>query len=477
MKKTTSKLFDPRRGWRKPRFLPQTIRHMVFSLAVPALFGGCAHQGRVDPPIRDAAKLGEIKRVFHIGPSRRGGPVTDTYAATLPELSSAFSTAAIIENILSRKRQAAHSGTGPLRFPKSSAPPSSQPQAPAGAMAKAPGGVKIIASTAAPRKGHKATSRDAWDSVRGNLVLAGVEHEAVATQLEALRGHPGAVDFLMKRAEPYLQYLLEEIDRQGLPHDMILVPMVESAFETGALSPKQAAGIWQFIPSTGAQYGLTITEGYDGRYDIHAATRAALKYLKHLNGLFGGDWLLALAAYNAGEGAVGRAIESNRKAGGTGTFWELDLPAETEAYVLKILTLAHAVGNPEAHGFKTRKAGPQAYLARVEIGPEVKIAEVAAAAGMAPEEFYRLNPAFKPEAPPPPQTYHLLMPKEKAEALAGNLAGTKVFAMRTVVVKKGETLSILAKRHGVPELKLAEWNGLNPKTPLKAGQELVVFPV
>jgi membrane-bound lytic murein transglycosylase D len=475
--------------------MPGKIRRVMLSLAIPSLISGCAHQARVEPPTaaaasnassRDADSLMQAKRVFHVGPSHypKQTPSNDTYAASIPELSSAFSTSAIIENILARKRLSAKSalhlpgnaqataGSGDFVGPM---PASKQ----AGAFAKKGGpiaGVRVVARVGGGKPFRKRSS-DQWEGVRGNLILASVEHDLVSAQLEQLRRHPGAVDFLMKRAEPYLQYLLEEIDRHGLPADLILVPMVESAFETSALSPKQAAGIWQFIPSTGAQYGLIQTDGYDGRYDVHASTQAAMKYLKRLSNLFHGDWLLALAAYNAGEGAVGRAVEANRKAGGTGTFWELDLPGETEAYVLKIVTLAHAVGNPEAHGFKARRAGLNAYLARVQVGPEARIADVLAAAGIAPEDFYKLNPAFKPDLPPPNGTYHLMMPVDKAEALAASSSGAKVYAMRKVVVQKGETLSILAKRHGVPELMLAEWNGLRPKTPLKAGQELVVYPV
>ena len=486
MKSTTAKALR----WR-PAAMPGAVRQMVLSLAIPSLISGCAHQARVDPPAatastRDAASLMQAKRVFHVGPSHypKQSLSNDTYAASIPELSSAFSTSAIIENILARKRMSAKSAlhlpgnaqaaagssdfVGPL--------PGGSKQAGAFAKKGPITGVRVVARVGGG-KPFRRRSSDQWEGVRGNLILAGVEHDLVSAQLEQLRRHPGAVDFLMKRAEPYLQYLLEEIDRHGLPADLILVPMVESAFETSALSPKQAAGIWQFIPSTGAQYGLIQADGYDGRYDVHASTQAAMKYLKRLNNLFHGDWLLALAAYNAGEGTVGRAVEANRKAGGTGTFWELDLPGETEAYVLKIVTLAHAVGNPEAHGFKARRAGLNAYLARVQVGPEVRIADVLAAAGMAPEDFYRLNPAFKPDLPPPSGTYQLMMPLEKAQALATASSSAKVYAMQKVVVQKGETLSILAKRHGVQELMLAEWNGLKPKTPLKAGQELVVYPV
>lgn len=320
---------------------------------------------------------------------------------------------------------------------------------------------------------------DNWDTVRSGLVLAGVKHERLDAHLEHLREHAGSVDFLMNRAEPYLQYLLGEIRRQGLPYDLIMVPMVESAFQTTALSHKQAAGIWQFIPSTGQQYGLQLTENYDGRYDTHPATLAALKYLKHLNNLFDGDWLLAFAAYNAGEGAVQRAIQANRLAGGGGTFWELSLPTETQNYVVKILALAKVIADPAAHGFRPHKSSSRNVLARVEARPEVPIADLIASSGIAPDEFYRLNPAFKPDVEPPPsQAHNFLLPLEKAEMLmAANLQGAKVYAPRKVVVKKGETLTQLARRHGVPEMKLSEWNGLPPKATLKAGQEILVMGV
>gem|GEM_PF-745332 len=317
---------------------------------------------------------------------------------------------------------------------------------------------------------------DDWDRVRNGLVLARIQHERLEAHLAYLRERPGNVDFLMTQAEPYLQYLLGEIRRQGLPTDLIVVPMVESAFRTTALSPKQAAGLWQFIPSTGQQYGLQLSENYDGRYDTHPATLAALKYLKHLHGLFKGDWLLAFAAYNAGEGAVQRAIQANLMAGGAGSFWELDLPQETQNYVVKILALSKVVADPASHGFKPRKAVvSRTTLARVEAKPEVHISDLIASSGIAPDEFYKLNPAFKPDVEPQPQPHNFLLPLEKAEILmAANLHGAKVFAPRKIVVQKGDTLTLLARKHGVPEMKLAEWNGLPPRASLKVGQEILV---
>jgi membrane-bound lytic murein transglycosylase D len=442
------------------------LRRLLFTLTIPTVLSGCAHEPRIEPAVAQAP-AGSGKRVFRVGASPAAHRL-DTYAASLPELADSFSSTAIIEQILARRNTI--SATPPS---KTSGRGTKHPAPAQYRRSLAAAAVKTGSKMARRSRGHS----DYWEAVRSRLVLSAIEHEAVAAQLEQLRQHSGAVDFLMKRAEPYLQYLLEEINRHGLPTDLVLVPMVESAFEASALSPKQAAGLWQFIPTTGQQYGLEVSGTYDGRYDVHASTQAALKYLAHLNHLFNGDWLLALAAYNAGEGAVQRAIEANKKAGGSGSFWELDLPAETEAYVLKILSLAHVLANPEAHGLKLRKLSAEACLTRVEVGADVSLTEIVASSGLAPELFYKLNPAFKPDVPPPSRTYNFLIPLDKAQALASKLASAKIYAARKVVVKKGETLSILAKRHGVPEVKLAEWNGLKPKAVLKAGQELLVFPV
>lgn len=479
MNSTTDRTPESWREPPEPERLPLAIRRLIFTLTLPtALLSGCAHHPATPT---EQASASQGKRIFRVGPSPDAQRRLDTYAASLPELSDSFSSAAIIEHILQRQKIIAATPPGKpvrhggkLHFPAAKADPDTT--------ASAAGGVKIISKVGSKTRPALAYGRgrgrggDHWDTVRSRMVLAGIEHETVAAQLDHLRQHPGAVDFLMKRAEPYLPYLIEEINRHGLPADLVLVPMVESAFETAALSPKQAAGIWQFIPSTGQQYGLEVSETYDARYDVHASTQAALKYLKHLGKLFNGDWLLAFAAYNAGEGAVARAIEASKKGGAGGSFWELNLPAETEAYVIKILSLAHAIGDPEGNGFKPRKGGSQPVLTRVEVEPTIAIAEVVGAAGMTPEEFYKLNPALKPDQPLPPGTRNLLMPADKAQALAVNLEGAKVYATRKVVVKKGETLAALAKRHGVPELKLAEWNGLKPKASLKAGQELVIYP-
>ena len=316
-----------------------------------------------------------------------------------------------------------------------------------------------------------------WDRLRRHLMLTGYEHESIQTEVEKIKRSPGTLGFISKQAEPFLFYVVDEIERRGLPMDLAMVPMVESAFQPTAVSPKQAAGIWQFIPGTATNNGLRLVDGYDGRYDIYAATKAALKYLSHLQGLFGGDWLMALAAYNAGEGCVQRAILANQKAGLGTSFWDLSLPAETKAYVPKVLALSRVIADPGMHGVVLRKISTLPYLARVEVqGTSVPLSETLAGLGISWDEFYSTNPAFKPDvvAAAP---FNLLLPLEKAQMLAANLPGARLIAARKYVVKKGETLTVIAKQQGVTALKLAEWNGLQADSRVKPGQELIIYPV
>lgn len=380
--------------------------------------------------------------------------------------------------------------------------------------------------------------KNLWGQVRGGLRLADVEHERVAEQIELFKRNPGYLQVCSQRASPFLHYLVEQIQRRSLPMDLVLVPMVESAFEPTAVSPKEAAGLWQIIPTTGQERGLLIAEGYDGRFDIHTSTDAALGYLRDLNKMFDGDWLLALAAYNAGPGTVQKAIQANKvarakavaanaasaaatadaPAASTSTatqspasespiavaasdqsatqtraaaenpdatptvaqarslYWDLQLPKETQEYVPKILALAHIIANPDAYGAQLQPIDNRAYLLRVETGPDIKIFDSIASAVIPPAEFLRFNPGFKEGVEPPTRVYTLLLPMEMAENLVANAPGSRILAPSRYTVKKGDTLDRIAKQHGVPSQKLAQWNGLRPGGALKAGQQLLVYP-
>lgn len=352
-------------------------------------------------------------------------------------------------------------------------------------------------------------SKDLWGRMRGRLELADVAHPRIAERIDYLKRNPGYLNLFAERAQPYLYYIVERIDRSRLPMDLALVPMVESAFEPTAVSPKEAAGLWQIIPTTGQEWGLTLAEGYDGRLDIHTSTDVALRYLRYLNNLFDGDWLLALAAYNAGPRAVQEAIKAHaaeppptvwvethpavvralalaaliRPVAAPATppkpqslFWSLKLPRETQDYVPRIVALAHVIANPQAQDLKLQPIANQPYLYRVDLMPEIKVFDSVAAAGIPVEEFSRFNPGFKPGVEPPASAYKLLLPREQAQNLVANVPGARLLAPSRHTVQKGETLDMIAKRHGVHSQQLAQWNGLNGKDRLKTGQQLVIYP-
>lgn len=325
-------------------------------------------------------------------------------------------------------------------------------------------------------KSVKSLKDGIWNRVRQRLVLVDNEHPRIEERIAYLRKNPGYLNLLAKRSEPFLHFIVEEIERRRLPADLALLPMVESAFEPTAMSPKGAAGLWQIMPATGEQYGLRITDGYDGRYDVYTSTRAALTYLSYLHKLFKGDWLLALAAYNVGEGAVQKALQASREAGLEANFWNLNLPDETEAYVPQIAALSRIVFDPNENGIKLKKVSNTPYLARIKVNADAGFLNNLTAAGISLDEFRRFNPAFKADVEIPAQTYNLMLPLDKAELLVKSIANAELIAARKHTVKKGETLSIIADQYGVSYLKLAQWNELSVKSVLLPGQELVIYP-
>ena len=194
-----------------------------------------------------------------------------------------------------------------------------------------------------------------WPRIRDGFAIdTHLDHPWVQSELAWYSKHPEYLFRTMTRAEPFLHYILEEAEKRDMPTELVLLPIVESAYQPFAYSHGRAAGIWQFIPSTGKLYGLEQNWWYDGRRDIYASTQAALNYLQNLNKLFKGDWTLALAAYNSGSGTVQRAIRKNKKKGKPTDFWHLKLPKETRAYVPKLMALKELVENSELYDISLR---------------------------------------------------------------------------------------------------------------------------
>lgn len=317
---------------------------------------------------------------------------------------------------------------------------------------------------------------DLWQRIREGFRLPEAEDPKIRQQLSYFAARPDYMARVAERARPYLFHIVEQIEARDLPTELALLPVVESAFRPFAYSHGRAAGIWQFVPATGRHYGLTQNWWYDGRRDVLAATDAALDYLQHLSDLFDGDWLLAVAAYNAGEGRVMRAIERNRAAGRPGDFWSLDLPRETRHYVPRLLALRDLVQAPEVHGLSIPEIPNEPQIAAVELDHQIDLALAAELAGITVERLYQLNPGYNRWATAPEGPHRLVLPLELAEdfrtAVAERPPGSWLRWERHRV-QPGESLIAIARRYHVTVDALREANDVNGSL-IRAGSHLLV---
>ena len=338
--------------------------------------------------------------------------------------------------------------------------------------------------------------QDVWERMRQGFKLQ--DGQNVNPRIEQQRlwfaSNPSFLENAGERGSLYIHYIVERLEERNMPLELALLPAIESAYNPMAYSHANAVGLWQFIPSTGRYFNLRQTRAYDGRRDITASTLAALNYLNRLHDMFNGDWLLALAAYNAGEGTVSRAIERNEKLGLPTDYWNLPLPQETKDYVPKLLALSQVVLAPEAYGINLNPIANEPYFEMVEIKQSMDLSRVAALAEIDEDEMFQLNPAYKQRATTDgPQ--HLLVPTSKAQLLTASLSNLKpeelvslrpkkpVFDTiastqparlnRKYQVKSGDNLTLIAKANKVDVKDLQHWNKLSGNN-LKAGQVLVM---
>lgn len=316
---------------------------------------------------------------------------------------------------------------------------------------------------------------DIWDRVRHGFQLQ--EHLDGNPRIEQQRllfaSRPNSIEIASERGSPYIHYIVEQLEEREMPLELALLPIIESSYNPFAYSPAHAVGLWQFIPSTGRHFNLQQTSWYDGRRDITASTTAALRYLNYLHGLFNDDWLLALAAYNSGEGTVSRAIERNQKLGLPTDYWNLSLPAETRDYVPKLLALSQLVQTPEAYGINLNPIANEPYFEVVTLKQRMDLARAAKLAELDEDEMYQLNPAYTRRITlDGPQ--HLLVPTAKAEMFAANLALMKPQDMvdwTQYKVRPGDTLGAIANRHNLSISVIRDINRLKNNT-LRIGQLL-----
>ena len=319
--------------------------------------------------------------------------------------------------------------------------------------------------------------KDIWERMRAGFRLQ--DEIGVNPRIENQRlwfvSNPSFLENASDRGSPYIHYVVESLEQRDMPMELALLPVIESAYNPYAYSRSHAVGLWQFIPSTGRYFNLRQTNWYDGRRDITASTNAALSYLSRLHDMFNGDWLLALAAYNAGEGTVSRAIERNQKLGLPTDYWNLPLPQETQNYVPKLLALSQIVLSPQAYGVHLNPIANEPYFEQVASKPGLDLARLAAMVDMQENELESLNPAFKRGITMDgPQ--HLLVPVAKAEQLNASLAQMKPQALaqwQEYRVRSGDSLGRIASRHSVTVGELMKFNKLRNSS-LRVGQVLSI---
>ncbi|RDE24198.1 LysM peptidoglycan-binding domain-containing protein [Motiliproteus coralliicola] len=320
-------------------------------------------------------------------------------------------------------------------------------------------------------------SDDLWQRTREHFALDhNIDQPRIQSQLKWYSRHPKYLDRMADRASRYYYYVLEQVISRGMPAELALLPIVESAYDPFAYSHGRAAGPWQFIPMTAKRFKLKHSWWYDGRRDIQASTKAALDYLELLNKRFDGDWLLALAAYNAGGGNVSKAIRKNRERNKPTDFWSLKLPKETSAYVPKLLALAKLFDNPQAYGLSLKPLPNRPYFAAVDTGSQIDLAKAAELADISIEELYLLNPGFNQWATDPQGPHQLLVPVEKADGFRHALDSyppEKRVSWARYKVRSGDSLIAIAKRNNTTVETIRTSNKLRGNT-IRIGQMLLI---
>lgn len=317
---------------------------------------------------------------------------------------------------------------------------------------------------------------DVWDRIRYQLSIKVPQNRPVVTERNYYARHQSYLDRISKRAEPYLYYIVEEVEKRQMPIEIALLPIVESAFDPYGYSHRSASGIWQFMPQTGKRFGLEQNWWYDGRRDIGESTRAALDYLSYLHKTLEGDWLNAIAAYNSGEGRVMRAIKKNRRKHLPTDFWSLDLPKETTAYVPKLLALADLLKRHDEFGVKWNKVVNAQVIERVDAGSQIDLELAAEMAGISLAELYRLNPAFNRWATAPDGPHHLLLPLDSVARFEQRLASAQLkdrLRWQQYAVQPGDSLSVIANKHNTSVDAIKRLNSLSSNT-IRVGQTLMV---
>lgn len=317
--------------------------------------------------------------------------------------------------------------------------------------------------------------QDMWDRIRRGFAIPNLQDDVTDRWTSYYASHPESVKRMSERAGKYLYYIVDELNRRGLPTELALLPFVESAYNPTALSSSKASGLWQFIPSTGKYFNLAQDGWRDQRRDTIASTNAALDYLAYLYD-FQGDWYLALASYNWGEGAVKRAMGKNALAGKPTDYLSLSMPDETRNYVPKLQAIKNIIADPEHYGIVLPTVDNQPYFAKVEKKDNIDIKLAAELAEMPLEEFKSLNASFNRPVILAEHNPILLLPADRVDIFNTNLRAYKGRLSSWDVYKStyGESYASIAKKHGVSLVTLRSVNGISKKQSKAVAQTLLI---
>ena len=316
---------------------------------------------------------------------------------------------------------------------------------------------------------------DLWQRIRDGFAMPDLDSRTVKRLQAAYVRNPDQIKTMVERSRRYLFYIVEEIERRGLPTELALLPMVESAFNPMAYSRAHASGLWQFIPSTARNYNLEQNWWYDDRRDILASTKAALDYLQDLYRMYG-DWHLALASYNFGENGVARAIARNRARGKTTDFSSLRMPRETRNYVPRLQALKNIIMDPAKYGIELEPIPNAPYFVTIALTHDIDLRVAAHLADMSVEELIALNPGHNRPVVSSAVAPTLVLPADRADMFMHNLENNSepLSSWQTYTVKRGDKLAKIAAAHGISETRLRQVNGLGRYSSIKPGHELLV---
>jgi membrane-bound lytic murein transglycosylase D len=356
------------------------------------------------------------------------------------------------------------------------APPAAPATAPlpAAAPIAAPGGPAVVVAPQRPAEKH----RDLWQRVRAGFAMPELDTPLVAEKERFYLQRPDALQRMFARGGRYLHYIVEEVEKRGMPMEIALLPFVESAMNPVALSSAQAAGLWQFIPSTGKQYELAQNWWVDNRRDVVKSTNAALDYLQKIYEMHDRDWFLALASYNWGENAVARAVKNNRAKGLPTDYLSLNMPAETRHYVPKLIALKRIVQRADELGVALPEIPNRPYFATIEKTRPIDLKLAAQFSGLSVDEFVALNPAHNRPVIAASRNNEIRIPADRVDdfvrAMERHDRQNKPLASwQPYTLKPGETLDEVARRGGVGTAELLRANGLSASRKILPGTQLI----